>query len=267
MPALETLLKPPSKSSDSASLHSAVLLITTKSLEDSLSYAQRCHPTHQGIGHLLDTLTAQSQKQRYETSFYSELKTWSSTSGGGLLAALRNTIGSLILWSTTPANSAEMSPPHYTHRQLVQTLSILGAKTVMRLLIDEAVAHSDSGGPEVETVLDIIVTMISAPQHQNDQPPSTVSLRDALQVEFAQAFEMSKTDLNRATMIVRLHRRVEGILGGQGTIDGGGEDGLIHGVVHNADGVPTADIDDVLVEADHQMTQEFLSGSATFIGV
>lgn len=74
-------------------------------------------------------------------------------------------------------------------------------------------------------------------------------------------------------MVVRLHRRVAAFGDASGGDDvgiAGEEDALLHAaVVHNADGVPTADIDDVLVEADNQMAQEYLSGGsgAGFMGV
>lgn len=250
--------------SDSPSMHEAVLFIVAKPLEDSLGYAQSQHALRSDINPLLDALKPHAHKQRHEASFYSKLESWSSTPGGGLTAALRHTIQSLVLWSC--ASSADMSPPHYTHRQLVETLKILGARNVLQLLLDEAVVHNTSA--EIDTVLDIIVTMISAPQHQYSAPSSSMSLRDSLKAEFERAFDISKTDMDRATIIVRLYRRVEGLLNRNDAVIAGDDDALLHAVVHNADGMPTADIDDVLVEADNQITQEFLSGSSsTFLGV
>ena len=245
-------------------MHEAVLFIIAKPLEDALSYAQSQHALRSDINPLLDALKPHAHKQRHEASFYSKLETWSSTPGGGLGAALRHTIQSLVLWSC--ASSADMSPPHYTHRQLVETLKILGARNVLQLFLDEALVQNASA--EIDTVLDIIVTMVAAPQHQHLAPSSGMTLRDSLKTEFERAFDISKTDMDRATMIIRLYRRVEGLFNRNDAVITGDDDTLLHAVVHNADGMPTADIDDVLVEADNQIAQEFLSGNGTtFLGV
>lgn len=271
-------------SSDSSAMHAAVLSIVAKPLEDSLGYAQQQHPRRADILPLLEILKPHAHKQRHEATFHNSLETWALTAGGGLLAALRHTIQSLLIWSSTTTASADMTPPQYTHRQLVETVRVLGAKAVLQLLLDETMAHFETGSsPELDVALDIIVTMISAPQHQFSLPSSSsslgnsdqhqipkrqLSLRDALNTEFSQAFDLSKSNLPRATMTVRLHRRVEALVGRASPEANGvvvaDADGLMHGVVHNADGMPTADIDDVLVEA------EFLAGgggAAAFLGV
>lgn len=276
MPALHTLLRPPSMSPDSAAMHSAVLSIVAKPLEDAFAYAQRQHPLRADIGPLIDSLKPHAHKQRHEAAFHTELESWSSTPGGGLLAALRHTIQSLLLWSSASASSADMSPPHYTHRQLVETLNVLGAKAVLLLLLDETMAHYDtSSNPDVDMALDIIVTMIATPQRQfplsltggSPHPPKPqLSLRDALAAELAGAFDLSKTNLPRATMIVRIHRRVEALVGGHagevGNIVGVSDNAdavlLQQGVVHDADGMPTADIDDVLGEAGNKIARDIL---------
>lgn len=271
-------------------MHAAVLFIVAKPLEDSLSYAQQQHPKRADINPLLEILKPHAHKQRHEATFHNSLETWALTAGGGLLAAMRHTIQSLLIWSSTAPSSADMTPPQYTHRQLVETVRILGAKAVLQLLLDETMAHFETGSsPDLDVALDIIVTMISAPQHQfslsssssalgnsdlHPTPKRQLSLRDALNTEFFQAFDLSKTNLPRATMIVRLHRRVEALVGrvspGANGVVGANTDVLMHGVVHNAEGMPTADIDDVLVEADNQLAHEFLTGgggATGFLGV
>ncbi|MCJ1467583.1 mediator complex subunit [Pseudocyphellaria aurata] len=290
IPALQSLLKPPSMSSDSSAMHAAVLSIVAKPLEDSLGYAQQLHPLRADINPLLEILKPHAQKQRHEVAFHNSLETWASTAGGGLLAAMRHTIQSLLIWSSATPTSGDMTPPQYTHRQLAETVRLLGAKAVLNLLLDETMAHFETGSsPDLDIALDIIVTMISAPQHQfpfssssatlgnNDQHLTLkrqLSLRDALNTELSQAFDLSKTNLSRATMIVRLHRRVETLVGrpnqGVNGVVGANADVLMHGVVHNAEGLPTADIDDVLVEADNQLAHEFLAGggdASVFLGV
>ena len=281
IPALQTILKPPSKLSDDSAMHAVVLSLVAKPLEDSLSYAQRQHPLRADINPLLEILKPYTYKQRHDAAFFTELENWSTTSGGGLLAAFRHTIQSLMLWCNASTTSADMSPPHYTHRQLVETLRILGAKKVLQLLVEETMAHFQSGSPtDVDIVLDIVVTMISAPQHQflacapvlGEADPGRarqLSLRDALGMEFAHAFELSKTDLPRATMIVRLYRRVEALAGRAGPeVNGIGGDPsvLIPGVVDHGDGLPVTAINDVLVAGDHPIVSDYLAGNgASFI--
>lgn len=295
IPALQSLLKPPSMHSDSSAMHAAVLFIVAKPLEDSLSYAQQQHPKRSDINPLLEILKPHAHKQRHEVTFHNSLETWASTAGGGLLAAMRHTIQSLLIWSSTTPASADMTPPQYTHRQLAETVRILGAKAVMQLLVDETMDHFEAGSsPDLEVALDIIVTMISAPQHQFPLPASSLggsgggssssaphpipkrqlSLRDALAMDFSTAFALSKANLPRASMIVRLHRRVDALVGraspAANGVVGATADVLMQAVVHNADGMPTADIDDVLVEADTQLAHEFLAGGgggAGFLGV
>lgn len=283
-------------------MHIAVLSMTAKPLEDALNYAQRQHPLRTDINPLLNTLKPHAHKQRHETAFHSELETWSSTPGGGLLAALRLTVQSLLMWSNLASTSTDMSPPTYTHRQLVETLLILGAQAVLTLLLDEAISHFEtSTATDADIVLDILVALVAAP-HPNSPPspsPSAMTappppkrqltLRDALATAAEQAFELSKTDLPRASMTVRLHRRVEsllapppgvvgGVVGGVG-VGGSAVDGVVAGqavaaaadalmrgatgVVHNAEGLPTADIDDVLVEADRGIVEGFLGGEGS----
>ncbi len=262
-------------------MHSAVLSIVSKPLEDSLAHAQRQHPLRADINPLLETLKPHASKARHDAAAYAELETWAAAPGGGLGAALRTTIQSLVLWSSA---ATDMSPPHYTHRQLVHTVRVLGAKAVLSTLIDEAMAHFDAGTSDLDTLLDILVVMIASPQpHALLASPSLVpaqpaparhlTLPDALAAENADAYDLSKTNLARASMIVRLHRRVEALVGrggsvvanvvGVGAVNVGGG---ASAVVHNAEGVPTADIDDILVHAGQRQgdgalvvgTQNFL---------
>ena len=265
LPALTTLIKPRSVPTDSSAIHSAVLSIVARPLDDALHHAQRRHPRRPDITPLLEALKPHAEKHRRDAAILAELETWSATPGGSLLAAIRNTVQSLILWSS-PA-SAESSPPHYTHRQLTLTLQTLGAKPVLDTLIDELMLHVS---PDLDTALDVIVTMISAPQAHFPEPDPTLmpsplqpplrhqlSLRDSLRMQFEDAYELSKKDVNRASMIVRLYRRVEMLVerGPPGAEQAGLAAGVGVGfgesteVVKNAEGMPAVDIDDVLGQA------------------
>ncbi|KAI4160889.1 MAG: hypothetical protein LQ342_005315 [Letrouitia transgressa] len=247
IPALETLLRPPSSStSDSSAIHAAVLSIVARPLDDALMHAQRQHRSQTDIAPLLDILKPHTQRQQRKSAAYQELKTWTATPGGGLLAALNSTIQSLLLWST----STEMPPPNYTHRMLLEAVHVLGAKAVLKLLVDEIVtqfssAATDETGANAqqdgEMLMDVVTSLIVAPtgsvgspllptrnlpiQHSRRQ--HGLSLRNALQTEFAGAYELSKSNLARAEAVVRLHRRAEYFVGVGGSgVRGGVGDGL-----------------------------------------
>lgn len=223
---------------------------------------------------------------RRHVAAYTELESWSVTAGGSLLAALRHTFQNLILWGDG------MSPPNYTHGQLVLTLQIQGAKKVLNTLLDEVMAHTE--GPYLETALDVLVVMITAPQAQYPEPnphyssPSRrqINLQEALTAQLEDVHELAKKEVNRATMIVRIHRRVGALSanqqGQQGdvnlpdatgqnmTLDMGGEQNM-----------PAVDIDDVLDQANEKTmgnmdleasddpmgTIDFLGGSDDFMNL
>lgn len=245
-------------SSDSSAMHAAVLATVARPLEDSLNYAQRQQPLRTDINPLLEALKPYTHRQRREVTSFSELENWATTSGGGLLAALRHTMEPLIPWTSAFSTSADVTPPQYTHRQLLETLKILGAKAVLQFFLDELMAHFDNGDlSDLEIVFDIIVTMITAPQNQfsfpitvatvaaaaaatiggngpYNNPSGQLTLRDALHTEFLESFRLSKSNLPRATMIVRLYRRVEAYfirVGNETNGDAVAADVLLHDVV------------------------------------
>lgn len=293
LPALTTLVKPRSIASDSSAMHSTVLSIIAKPLDHALQHAQRRHPRRADILPLLEALKPHTHKMRGDTAAFAELETWCAAPGGSLPASLRHTLHSLILWASP--SSTELCPPHYTHRQLILSLQVLGARTVLGTLIDELMLHVTSPN-SLDAALDVIVTMISAPQARFPDAIATtdlnsplplrrqLSLRDALKMLFDEADDVSKKDVNRASVIVRLQRRVEALVGrghnaGQ-EVEGGLEAGVGIGglgnevdlvtegvmgdeTVKNAEGLPTVDIDDVLEQAteDAQMSAAgFMTG-------
>jgi len=262
LPALQALLKPLSMSHDSSTIHSAVLSVIAKPLADSLNHVQKMHASRPDISPLLAVLSPYTQDQRQGAVALNGLASWSTTQNGGLLTALRHTVQSLILWSANSASSADSSPPTYTHHQLLDTTRVLGAHAVLNLLIDEANDQTNS-----DLALDITTILILTSSLPTLQSPSTkrqLSLREALQLQLVDVDDISRTDPARASTIVRLHRRVTALVEPKpvaGTIGG---DDFMTGVAHNAEGMPSANIDDVLGEAEEQIkaasAQEFLSG-------
>lgn len=260
--ALQTLFKPPSMSHDSSTIHAAVLSIVAKPLSESLSHVQKQYATRPDIAPLLGVLNPYSQ-DRQGTNALNELAAWSTTPNGGLLSALRQTIQSLIIWSATSNSSADMSPPSYTHQQLLSTLRLLGAQAVLNLLIDETNDQTSS-----DIALDIIVIMIFT-SSQTSSVKRQLSLRDVLHTQFSDVEDLSRTDPARASTIVRLYRRVEALTAPKTGAVGAG-DGFMEGISHSADGIPSANIDDVLGEAEEQIAnaQEFLAvDNAALLGL
>ena len=220
LPALQALVKPHSISGDSAALHEAVLSVVSEPLINSLVHILNLQPRRVDIEPLITTLKTHTQPRRSDASSHTDLETWSATPGGGILAAIRYTINSLVQWSQTDSLNAAL--PSYTHRQLVVAVQMLGAKSVLEALVDEIVKSQTAGSPDV--LFDIITTLITAPTAA-DFPPthskSRLSLRDALSTASDDAYTLSKTNASRAEIIVRLHRRVEAQLvrtGSQTTI-------------------------------------------------
>ncbi|KAL8935633.1 MAG: hypothetical protein Q9216_005326, partial [Gyalolechia sp. 2 TL-2023] len=236
IPALSTLLKPPSMSSDSTALHSAVLAIIAEPLDEALAHAQRVHKLRVDINPLQDTLKQHMQKHRHAAAAFSELETWATTPRLGLQSALSNSIHSLIVWclAESSGTAGTSSPPNYTHRLLRSAVLLLGAKATLKVLIDEIVAQIDNGNgngneQDVDIILDIVVTMIVAP-NPTSSSSRRLSLRDVLRAEFEDVNELSKTDAGRARVVVRLQRRVGNYLfsttgqeaggaGGEGPMD------------------------------------------------
>lgn len=267
LPALQALLKPPSMSHDSSTIHSAVLSVVAKPLADSLNHVQKQYASRPDINPLLGVLNPYTQ-DRQGTTALTELSSWSTTPGGGLLAALRHSIQSLILWSATSASSNTISPPSYTHRQLLDTLRVLGAQAVLHLFVDEFNETTNS-----DMALDVIVIMVLTASHPSLQSPSIkrqMTLREALQSEFLNVDDLARTDTARASTIVRLHRRVEALAGPKAGPVGGDDGGIMTGVMQSGEGMPATNIDDVLGEAEDQIAnaQSFLSGeNAKLLGL
>ncbi|KAI4271987.1 MAG: hypothetical protein L6R38_006730, partial [Xanthoria sp. 2 TBL-2021] len=199
LPALHTLLKPPSMSTDSAAMHSAVLARVAESLNEGLNHAQLQHKSRVDIHPLLEVLRPYMTHHREKANAFSELETWTRTPPNGLATAMGNMIQGLISWSFANANT---SPPPYTHRLLLETQRILGAETTLKTLVDIITHQATQHGPnsqEVDTVFDIIVTMLTTPQPTK---PPLLPLQSVLRLQFASVNnELSKTDPARAAIL------------------------------------------------------------------
>ncbi|OJD18406.1 hypothetical protein AJ78_01586 [Emergomyces pasteurianus Ep9510] len=219
------LVKPSSISGEAQEIHRTVLLITAKSLEDQLKSIRIRHPSRNDIKPILEALEPYRSFQRRSTARYGEVEGWAANpAGGGVVASIRNTFSSFVFWSTSPEIS--MTPPSYTHRQIVAGIRLVGAVRVLRGIIDELKLQAETGSGDL--ALDIAATLICAPLaesfaveraafHPIDPSKDTVprcpilTLRDALNVERDNIPKLIDSDMLRAELIVRLNRRVDAL--------------------------------------------------------
>ncbi|KAL8741783.1 MAG: hypothetical protein Q9184_008343 [Pyrenodesmia sp. 2 TL-2023] len=265
IPALSTLIRPSSMSSDSAAMHSAVLAIVAGPLEEALTHAQRAHKLRVDISPLLETLSSHMQQNNRDSKAYSELETWAAAPRMGLQTALSNSINGLLLWCLTESSGATGSPPNYTHRLVRGCVQLLGARATLKVLVDELLNQISAGQEQsVDYLFDIIVSLVVAPQPNATSPRLT--LKDVLRTQSQEANELLKTDADRARVIVRLDRRVE-IFSAASAHDVGGGMAMEVGdgggmVLNKAEGITTTDLDDVLKHTNERFGRgDFLGGA------
>ncbi|KAF3491982.1 uncharacterized protein GIQ15_01499 [Arthroderma uncinatum] len=220
---LSTLVKPTSISGEAQEIHRTVLSITARALEDELKDAKARHPSRTDIEPILNALEPYQSFQRTGISNRAELEGWRSNSApGGMVTGIRNTFSSLVLWSTDPEIS--MTPPSYTHRQLLAGLKHLGAIRVFAGILEELKLQSETGSGDL--AIDIAATLICAPMREcfsleqatyqpiddtlKDSLPrcQMLSLRDALNLQRESLSIVIETEPHRAELIIRLSRRV-----------------------------------------------------------
>lgn len=219
---LLSLVKPTSISGEAQAIHKTVLNITARPLEEQLKDVRTRHQSRSDIKPVLDAIDPYLSFRRVGSCHRSELDSWAAQATGGLTGSIRNTLQSLVLWSTN--SEINMAPQPYTHRQLLAGIRILGAARVLGALVDEVKQQTEAAGSG-DLALDIAATMICAPMAESfaiDQsschpidttkealPRCTVlTLRDALTLQHDNVPKISETDPVRAEVIVRLWRRV-----------------------------------------------------------
>ncbi|KZF25812.1 mediator of RNA polymerase II transcription subunit 5 [Xylona heveae TC161] len=214
MQMLHTLLRPSSISGDARAMHNTILSIVAKPLEHSLREFRRLGSPRQDIDPLLDLLKPHLSFKRTVDSYHTEYEQWMGPQSGGLLASIRNTFQSLVLWSSTA--EINMTPPSYTHRQLLVAVKLFGAKAPVRAIIDELRLQSENGSGDL--AMDVATSLVSAPSATDGAELKTslspeskgrLTLRDALKLEVEDAEAAFAADPLRAELVVRLHRRVE----------------------------------------------------------
>ncbi|EEP81932.1 conserved hypothetical protein [Uncinocarpus reesii 1704] len=220
---LHGLVRPASISGEAQEIHRTVLCITSRTLESTLKDIRTRYPSRTDIKPILDVLEPYQSFRRTGATNNTELDTWrANPAGGGLVTSIRNTFSSLVLWSTDPEIS--MTPPSYTHRQLLAGVGHVGSEKVLQGLIDELKLQTETGSGDL--AFDIAATLICAPiaesfsvdqalyRQAGDAKYSIprcrfLTLRDALSLQRDSLSKLIETDPHRAELVVRLQRRLE----------------------------------------------------------
>lgn len=246
------ITKPTSGSNniEASQMLNSVINIVAKNLEHSLRWLQRAEPQRQDVEPLSRALRSNLGWERRGASEHTELESWTSTPGGGLVAAIKNTISGKVLWRLNPGIS--INTANYTHRQILVGLRLLGAKRLIDTILDEVRVQCEAGnGP---AAFDVATAIICAPDVSTwdshlrlDVLGATSSmplqrrldLRSALKMEAENAPQLHKIDVFAAETVIRLYRRVEAQMAPQQeqlmTHDGmGGLDVTLPGVLDAA---------------------------------
>ena len=213
------LVTPSQSSSPTAEMISTCMKVVSKNLEHSLRYVQRAEPSRQDVEPLSKAIRPHIGFERCGGSDHVELESWSSTAGGGLTAAIRQTILSLVQWGLNPA--INVHPANYTHRQILVGLRVLGAKRLIHIILEEVKVQTIAGNGSL--ILDIATALICAPDISTyegsdmlstTQPPQhRMTLRESLKYEADKAPKLHKSTAegaaSQAENITRLYRKVE----------------------------------------------------------
>lgn len=216
---LQLLLSPSAISNEASTMLTSVLNLVAKPLEHSLRTYQRRDPTNVQIEPLLNALKdSLPVSRRTASAEHTEMESWCSTPGGGLSVAVKNTIQGFVHWSLRP----DTMPTPYTHRQMLLGTKLLGARSMLRIILEEIQAQSGEGNAPV--VFDIATALICAPDPTHDgvagvqgldeagnvpaAPERRATIREALKDEAENFRKIQKKDASKAETVVRLHRKV-----------------------------------------------------------
>ncbi|KAH7318725.1 mediator complex, subunit Med5 [Stachybotrys elegans] len=268
---LQLILLPSAISGEASTMLSSVKNVVAKELEHALRSYQRRDPKNQDIEPLLQSLKESLPlSKRTGAAEHNELDTWvANPSHPGMAGSIKNLMSALSQWSQQPA--LNLTPPTYTHRQLIAARQMMRPSLLLRVILDEVKAQSEAGSASV--VYDIATALICAPDVTNEPPagtplevnaggqapaPRRLSLRDALRFAAEECKKIKKHDAVLAEHITRLHRKVEaqmalpppdammqdaGLLGRDGTaLAGAGVQGdamEVDNVMGGMGGIPT----------------------------
>ena len=206
-------------------MHSSIVAIVTLPLVSCLRALEKRHPKRNDIAPIAKLLQQHRDFRRGPFSPCPQLHNWTSTVGG-LKQAVKNAYQSLINWSLqlTTMNPAQL-PPSYNQRLMLIAERLLGAPTVIKIILNEIKEQTENPAGAAAVALDVATALVCAPKTENSPieytwPTSAVpaqhvhhskrlNLREALALENERAVYIIKKDTTFAESIVRLHRRVE----------------------------------------------------------
>jgi mediator of RNA polymerase II transcription subunit 5 len=207
-----------SNNTEAPQMLNAILNIIAKNLEHSLRWLQRAEPSRQDVEPLSKALRGNLGWERRGASDHTEVESWTASPGGGLVASIKQTMANLVQWGLNPG--ININPANYTHRQILVGMKILGARRLLGAIIDEVKVQSELGNASL--VLDVASVLVCAPESASwdsgaglgDIMPlqRRMNLREALKIEVESAPKVQKTDPFHAETLVRLFRKVEGML-------------------------------------------------------
>ncbi|KAF3770718.1 Med5-domain-containing protein [Cryphonectria parasitica EP155] len=223
---LQLILRPTQKlTQESSDMLNSVRNIVAKPLENGLRNYQRQNPKSQDVEPLLQVLKDNIElSRRAGAAPVQEVETWSSSSGG-LVANIKHTTHALTVWSLQQS----VIPTAYSHRQILVGLKLVGAKRVLRAILEELKAQTEAGNSSISYGYDVAAALVCAPDVTNaiDSNPSPsflddaaapansvpaqrhLSLREALKWEAEEWKKIQKKDPVMAEIIVRLYQKVE----------------------------------------------------------
>lgn len=208
-------------SGDAKAMHAAILAMVSSRLEKSFRTLQRRDASR--ANNIEPLLQAIKGNLHYECSMYASMKEveqWTNAPNSTLNSVVQHTVQQLAQWASTAA--IQPNPPSYTHRQIYNSVKVLGAYATLQAIVSEVKAQTEAGNGAA--ALDIATSIICAPAHEDSPIPvnwvgSTIpaaprprtrqNMRELLKDSFDNAAHLVATDPLTAESIVRLYRRVE----------------------------------------------------------
>ncbi|KAF3911999.1 hypothetical protein AA313_de0208172 [Arthrobotrys entomopaga] len=163
--------------------HKTILAICAHNLEivlkdiartDGNNNAAAAATTHQQAEQILKHISHYRDFRRSGLPSASELDGWTKHTGG-ILGALKSAVQGVVMWSVTPDLSIQ--PAGWTPRVLYAAWRLLGAKEVIKVLVDEVVSLTSTGGGSggvaaaatageghvIDVAIDVVGSLIVAP--------------------------------------------------------------------------------------------------------
>ncbi|KAF3931824.1 hypothetical protein ABW19_dt0201415 [Dactylella cylindrospora] len=207
--------------------HKTILAICSHNLERVLKDLLRNDSSNQQAEQILKHLSPYRDFRRTGLPSASELDGWTKQSGG-LLTALKNSVQGVIMWAATPDLSIQ--PASYTPRLLYASWRLLGAKEVLKTLVDElqSISIQNTVDGIGDIAIDVVANLICAPNPDDWRnkvsdltgrkegggiggQSGLVTLIEALRY-LEDDMKLSMEDQGRNEVVVKLARKVESML-------------------------------------------------------